>query len=290
MNAVFWGLGTAFGWGIADFLARFTSRGFGTALALAAMLFTSSVILTLVGQLQGETLTWHWNAVHLLAIGGLGTLAGTGLLYWGLARGPVSLVAPIVASYPAFNLLLAVSLGIPVSTGQWALIAVVMAGVITVSRASGELESPETHTPADLTKTTLIALASSVLIAAGVAGLQFASAHYGEWGTLIYARWIAATAAVIAIFLLRPSIPAFRPGLAALLVLQGLLDGGAYLAILFGSRGAGVAIVVVVASAFTIVTLLLARIILKERIGAFQTAGVAMVVGGVAGLAYIGAT
>lgn len=290
MDAVVWGLGTALGWGTADFFARYTSRGFGTLIAVAAMLLTSSLILTAVALSKGEALTWHWNSLHFLIVGALGVLVGTSLLYWGLARGPVSLVAPVMASYPAFNLILAVALGIVLSVGQWLLIVMVMAGIITVSRASKDIQSPEQYEPEELTKTIIIAIFAAFAVAVGIASLQTASQVYGEWGTLVFSRWMGAGFAVLACLYFRPSIPKFQPRLILLLVLQGLLDGIAYLSLLFGSHGSGVAIVVVVASCFTVVTLVLARVILKEIVSALQKLGIAMVVGGVAGLAYLGAT
>lgn len=289
MDAAFWGLGTALGWGFADFFARYTARGFGTALALAAMLLTSSVILSFIAHAQGELPSWQWEGFVLLLLGGLGILAGTALLYWGLARGPVSLVSPIVASYPAFNLALAVAIGIHLTVGQWALIALVMAGVITVSKASKDFRALEQHSAEELTKTVVIAIGSALCFAAGLAGLQLASPFYGEWGTLVFSRWIGALAALAALLVLRPARPAFAPGLGALLLLQGMLDGGAYLSLLFGSEGAGAAIVVVVASCFSVITMILARLILKERMSLIQKFGVAMVIGGVAGLSYLGA-
>ncbi len=67
-----------------------------------------------------------------------------------------------------------------------------------------------------------------------------------------------------------------------LLGLQGLLDGGAYLALLAGSEGPGSAVTVVVASGFGAVTVLLARVFLREAMTWGQWAGIVLVVGGVA--------
>ena len=67
-----------------------------------------------------------------------------------------------------------------------------------------------------------------------------------------------------------------------LLTAQGLLDGGAYLAIFAGSAADGAAIVAVVSSAFGVVTTVLGRIFLEERITPVQWLGIALVFGGVA--------
>jgi drug/metabolite transporter (DMT)-like permease len=296
MEVVLWGLGTAFGWGFADFFARYTSRAFGTARALAVMLLTSSVVLTVIFWLRGEALSWRPDGLVFVGLGGLGVVFGTAFLYWGLARGPVSLVSPIVASYPAFNLALAVALGVALSAEQWALILLTMAGVATVSRGSKGLRSLEEHSPEALTKSAFIAVTSALGFAGGLAALQFAAPYYGEWGTLVLSRWVSAGMALLWLVATRPgrgSVGARAEGalvpLGALLLLQGLLDGGAYLSLLYGSHGAGAAIVVVVASCFTLVTILLGRIFLKERMALTQKLGVVMVVGGVAGLSYLGA-
>ena len=67
-----------------------------------------------------------------------------------------------------------------------------------------------------------------------------------------------------------------------LLALQGLLDGAGYLALLVGSEGPGSAVAVVVASAFGAVTVVLARLFLREAMTWPQWVGIALVVGGVA--------
>jgi drug/metabolite transporter (DMT)-like permease len=66
------------------------------------------------------------------------------------------------------------------------------------------------------------------------------------------------------------------------LALQGLLDGGAYLALQVGSRGPDAAVAVVVASTFCVVPVLLARLVLREAIALAQWGGIALVVASVA--------
>ena len=75
-----------------------------------------------------------------------------------------------------------------------------------------------------------------------------------------------------------------------LLTAQGLLDGGAYLAIFAGAAGDGAAIVAVVSSAFGVVTTLLGRVFLEERVTPVQWLGIALVFGGVAVLSGTGGT
>jgi drug/metabolite transporter (DMT)-like permease len=76
--------------------------------------------------------------------------------------------------------------------------------------------------------------------------------------------------------------PAFAWRWLPLLTAQGLLDAGAYLALFAGSAGDSAAIVAVVSSAFGVVTTLLGRMFLRERITGLQWLGILLVFGGVA--------
>ena len=66
---------------------------------------------------------------------------------------------------------------------------------------------------------------------------------------------------------------------------QGLLDTAGVLFMLFGSLGADRAVVAVISSSFSAVTVLLARFVLKESMSAFQWGAIAVVLAGVSILA-----
>ena len=103
MNAVLFGLFTAVCWGCADFVARFTGRAVGPDVALAGMLVASAVPLTLLAVATSAPLIQSFAAWPLILATGLAVMAATLLLYAGLARGPIGMVAPIAGAYPAFN-------------------------------------------------------------------------------------------------------------------------------------------------------------------------------------------
>ena len=280
MNPALWGGMTALGWGGADFIARFTGRALGPDLALFGMLGIGAVVLTIFQWQWGGPLVWDAAGWWLLLGTGIGVAAATMLLYWGLARGPISVVAPIVGAYPALNLALAVALGVTPSAIEWAAMAQVVAGVLIVAR-SGAAEAPGGPSRRDLTRTVWIALASALGFALTVAAAQGAKEIYGELQTVWLGRWISL--ACVALFLAgrrKPPLVAMRwwPWLAG----QGLLDAGAYVALLAGSQAVGSSVVVVVASSFSAVTVLLARIVLKEAISRPQWLGIALIVTGVA--------
>ncbi len=281
MNPGLWGLLTAFGWGGADFIARFTGRALGHETALLGMLSIGAVVLSLAVWLSDAPLVWAPAGWWLLLATGLGVMVATLLLYWGLARGPVTIVAPIVGSYPALNVTLEVLLGVRPTVPQWTAMAVVLGGVIVVAAAAGRFEDGVTHTRQSLRRTVLIAVASALGFAITVAAAQRATPIYGELQTVWASRWISLLAA--ALWLARHRRPPALPvRWWPLLGFQGLLDGGAYVALLAGSHGAGAAVAVVVASAFSAVTVVLARVVLLEAMSGAQWGGILLVVGGVA--------
>lgn len=232
-----------------------------------------------VGALAGGPGLSGW--FYVLAMGA-GITLGTLLLYWGLARGPVTVVAPIVAGYPAFNLLISVATGTRPAAGQWAATAVVMAGVALVAMlAAPDEEATEQHPKAHVRTSAGIALLSSLVFSLNLEASQAALLSFGALPTVWLSRLVGV--AIMAIFLLvgreRPSLP-LRTW--PLLTGQGLLDGGAYVALLAGSRGAGAEITIIVSSTFAAVTVGLARLVLKEPMTRGQWAGIAFIVGGVA--------
>lgn len=283
MNPAIWGLMTALSWGGADFIARFVGRALGHHVALFGMLSVGSVLLPLVLWQAGVSLVWEPRGWWLLLLTGVGVMVATLLLYWGLARGPVTIVAPIVGSYPALNVAFEVALGARPSALQWLAMAGVMAGVVVVARAAASFEDGAEYSRAALRRTVIIALGSSLAFSLAIGAAQHAAPIYGELQTVAIGRWISLLSiAAVLLLIRRPPIMPRRwwPWI----LLQGLLDGGAYLALLAAGSGEAAAIAVVVASGFGAVTVILARLILKEAMTLSQWAGIALIVAGVATL------
>jgi drug/metabolite transporter (DMT)-like permease len=281
MIAVLLGLAAALSWGLADFAARFTGRAVGPALATLAMLATSAAAISLILGWQGVGVDWRWPSLVLPALSGLGIAAATLLLYYGLATGPITIVSPIAGSYPALVVAFEVATGLRPSAVQWLAMAVTLIGVVAVARAGAHFSESGRFAPAALRRAILAAIGSCLAFAVGVVAGQQAVPVQGELGTLWLSR-LAALLAVVAVLAVRRERPALPLRWLPLLTAQGLLDGGAYLALFAGSAGQNAAIVAVVSSAFGVVTTLLGRLFLDERVSAAQWLGIALVFGGVA--------
>jgi drug/metabolite transporter (DMT)-like permease len=285
MTPAFWGLIAALSWGSADFIARFTGRAVGHHTALFGMLLFSAVVFTAVVILNGQTLIWDESALGWLLVAGLGAMVGTLLLYWGLARGPVSIVSPIAASYPLINILYAVFTGNNPSPLQWLAMAGIMGGVYIVARCAKNFQDEEEFTAPELQKTVMISLAAAIVFGVTIIALQEAGRVYGDVQTVFMVRWIS-LAAIIVVLLWRSKNDS-GGGLSISrywwfwIGFQGLLDGGAFLAIVIGGQAAGGEIAAVVGSTFSAVTIILARWFLKEIMSLTQWAGVALIIVGV---------
>lgn len=268
-------------------MARFTSRAVGSAGALFGMLLVGSVVLSICVWATDPPITWDVSGAWLLGLNGVATTAMTLLLYIGLARGPVSIVAPIAASYPALVVALAVMLGARPALLQWAAIAVTMAGVLTVAACAHTFEEPGRQSRRDLSVTVGIAacaaLAYAVLVSAGQAAVPL----YGQLQTLWMGRLIS-LATILLLFAARREAPRIGRRWWPVIAIQGLLDAGGYLFLFAGSSGPGAEIAAVTGSTFGVVTTVLARFILREEIGRMQWIGIVLVFGGVAALSAYG--
>ena len=283
MNAALGGVLAALSWGSADFIARFTGGAVGHVNALFGMLVTSALVLTGVALIMGVPLPAPGAGWWLLLIFGAGLTTATLLLYMALVHGPVTVAAPIAGTFPAFNILLALTLGMRPGAAEWAAMAAVMAGVFVVARAARHFEAGGHYSRAHVRRTVWISLGASFMFAVTVAAGQEAAVIYGEVASVLLGRWVSLLCCCLLLAARRevPRIPArWWPALGA----QGVLDGAALLAVMAGSQGAMSAVTAVLASTFSAVTVVLARIFIREAMTWGQWLGIAMILAGVAAL------
>ncbi len=278
---------TALGWGTADFIARFSGRALGYASALLGMLLVGSVVLTLYVVWADVELVWDFERLWLLGVCGISVAYATLLLYGGLGRGPVTVVAPIVSAYPALVVAVAFALGSRPSALQWAMMALVLVGVVVVARTAPAHDEDSDKVIGNRRVTVAMAIGAAVGFSLAISAGQHATPVYGEVQTLWLTRLVS-LATLLFYFVLPGQSVVLPLRWWPILIVQGLLDGGAYMALFAGSHGANPELAAVTGSAFGAVTLLLARWILKEAMSGWQWAGVALIFGGVAVLAGIG--
>ena len=283
MNPALWGSLSALSLGSSDFAARFSTRAMGANVVYLAVLGIGSLILTFWVFLSDVPLVFALGSSWLLVISGVSTALMSMLLYTGLARGPVSVVAPIVASNPVLVILFWVALGAQPTVVQWLAMCGTILGALLVARSGRVLEDRGTSDGRAFRITLWIAGAACVTHAVMVVAGQAAVPVYGEVQTLWVGRLIGLLFMVL-VFVARRKLPRVPLQWWPLLIGQGCLDAGGYLFLFAGSHGEGREIAAVTGSAFGAVTVLLAWIVLREKINRWQWFGVALVFASIATL------
>lgn len=284
MNAALWGVLSALSLGVADFMGRFSTRATSAAASYGAVLLIGAIAMTIWVAFDDAPLIWSPAGIALAILQGFAVTIMSMLLYTGLARGPVSVVAPIVASHPALVLLVLVAFGSRPSVLQWAAMLVVLAGGILIARTA---EASEGDLPGDrreLRKTLGIAAASCLFYALLILLGQAAVPLVGPIQTTWISR-LSGLALLLGLAAMLGQTLRVPPRWLSFLAVQGLADMLGYVALTAGSLTASPEITAVVAAGFSVVTVLLGWIILKERIGPLQWLAIAMIAGGSAVLA-----
>lgn len=266
MLAVAFGLGAALAWGLADFLGGIQSR----RVQLLTVMFLSQaaglvLVLALVaargdGPPSGEDLLFGSlsSVVGLLALGAF---------YRGLAIGAMGVVAPISATAAVIPVAVGIATGERPSTVQVVGFAVALTGVFLASRepaAEGERRPG------------VAAGAGLALVAAAGFGCFFLLIDRASDGDVLWAilanRVTGVTVLVAMVLALRP-----RLGIAAgdrrALVAVGVLDITANSLFALASTEGLVSVVSVLASLYPVVVILLAHIVLRERVHRIQQVG-----------------
>ncbi len=261
-------LGSALAYGLSDFTGGLLARRM-SAWAVAVVGQSAATVLTLLLALvvDGEPTTadWVWSA-----LAGVGSGTGAAFLYRGLGGGRMAVVAPISAVGAA---LLPVAFGVALGERPELLtwLGVICAGpaiwlVSQVERDVGE------------TAPTSSGVVDGVLAGLGF-GLLFAAlgqvpeeAGFGPL-TLTQAASVLATIALAAA-LRAPWLPRGRSSLAA--VVPGALGTAATVLFLLATQTGLLTVAAVVTSLYPALTVLLAALVLHERIGRTQGVGLGL--------------
>ena len=265
MNPVVLGLLSAAGLGTADFLARYSARRLGAVPVYAFVLLIGAVVSTLWFFGSQQNIVWSPLGCVLAIMHGLSVTVMCVLLYEGLARGPVIIVAPIVAAHPAFVLAVNVGMGTRPSVTQWGAMIAIIAGGILIARTADSHPHFASANRGEMRKTLLIASAACLAYVALLLTGQAAAPLIGELQTLWIGRCSGLVFIVLLLFIQRQNMKIPATWLPFLLA-QGLLDSAGYAALLAGLSTAAPHIAMVMASTFSVFTVGLAILVLKEPV------------------------
>jgi drug/metabolite transporter (DMT)-like permease len=270
MRSIALALGASLTWGFADFFGPLKGRALGALRVLMYVQVGGLVAIALVVAIRGKG-PGDLGALFAIPAAISGTL-GLYAYYRGMAVGAMSIVAPIAGISAAVPVMFGIATGDRPSVWQWLGIAAALGGVFLASREPGRGGK-------------VAAGVGLALLAAIGFGGYFPPMHAaGEadfwWASLIF-RMTSTSVILAAVAVRRPSL-SLPPIQVPLLALIGIGDMLGNLLFAAASTSGLVSITSVLASLYPIVTVVLARLILKERVARSQEAGIVLTPAGVA--------
>jgi drug/metabolite transporter (DMT)-like permease len=284
--AILLGLAAAATYGAADFAGGLVSRRVNAICVVFVSQIAGVALLAIALPIDGAA--FDPGAVWWGAAAGIGGGGGVVFLYRGLARARMSVVAPITAVEAAiipvlYGLVTGEQPGWLALTG----IAIALIAVALVSAPRAE-EVPATNEAgrarARLTQPGIAdALVAGLGFGCFFIFLSHAGQHSGMW-PLIGSKMSSISLVAAAGLLTRASLKPVAGTWTGILI-AGVLDAAANVFYLLASRAGLLTLAAVATSLYPASTVLLARIVLRERMSNGQLAGLALVVAGVAMMA-----
>jgi drug/metabolite transporter (DMT)-like permease len=270
MRSIALALGASLTWGVSDFFGPLKGRTLGALRVLVYVQLGGLTAIVLIVAIRGKGPA---DPAVLFAVPAAisGTL-GFYAYYRGMAVGAMSIVAPIAGISAAVPVVVGILSGDRPSLWQWLGIAGALGGVFLASREPGRGGR-------------VAAGAGLALLAAIGFGGYFPPMHAAGnadfwWASLIF-RMTSTSVILAAVTIRRPSL-AVAPIEVPLLALIGIGDMLGNFFFAAASASGLVSITSVLASLYPIVTVMLARVVLKERVARSQEAGIVLTLAGVA--------
>ena len=215
------------------------------------------------------------SAAAWAALAGAAGIIALASFYRALAIGTMSVVAPISATAAAVPVLVGLAEGERPSGVQIAGMAIALAGVILASREPVEEGCPPANRAA-----IGLALVAAAGFGTFFVGLDRASESADVSWVIVVSRGCSLVLLVVAALAVRPALPRDAPSLAVLGMI-GVLDLGANGFYALATQEGLLSVVSVLGSLYPAVTVVLARVVLAERVSRVQEVGVLLALAGV---------
>ena len=269
-------LASSLSYGVADFLGGVAARGAHVVRVVVIAAPASLVVEVLLWPAVGAS--FPPSAVAWGAASGVASAAAFALLYRTLAIGPMSVLSPVTALVSAalpvgVGLLGGEHLSAPAVAGM----TLALGAVVLVSAGSDILGARPSAAALAL------AFGAGAAIALQLVCLDQAPDDSGV-APLLVGRTVSSAVVLGAAFALRGHLGDARPSLPASAA-AGALDSLANAAFLLAVRDGDLAVIAVITALYPAGTVLLARVVLAERIGPAQVTGLALAAAAVSLLA-----
>jgi uncharacterized membrane protein len=260
-------------WGVGDFLGGLAARRLAvlTVLVVSQGVGLAGVALWVV--LSGDPFP---GVVELLPAAGAGVagLLGLAALYRGMAVGAMGIVAPISAASPVVPLAADAAQGVVPTVLQWLGVALVLVGIAVLSNEPSSVDESRFAAGVGL------ALVAAVAFGAFFVGIDAGADESVPWA-VVAVRSTSVAFALAAIVASRASLRTPRQLLLILLAV-GVFDTAANVVFAQASTEGAIGIVAVLSALYPVVTVALARVVLRERLSIARRAGGVLALAGAA--------
>jgi drug/metabolite transporter (DMT)-like permease len=258
-------------WGLADFFGPLKGRTYGALRVLVYVQLGGLVVIAIAVAIRGKGPA-DWASLLAVPAAISGTL-GLYAYYRGIAVGAISIVAPIAGVSAVVPVVVGIISGERPSPWQLLGIACSLVGVFLAALEPGEKESR------------IAAGVGLALLAALGFGWYFPPMHAAGnadiWWASFFFRLTSTTVILTVVAIVRPSLRLPRREVP-ILALIGIGDMLGNLLFAAASASGLVSVTSVLASLYPIVTVILARVLLGERVARSQEAGIGLTLAGVA--------
>jgi drug/metabolite transporter (DMT)-like permease len=261
-------------WGVADFVGGLQARRVAVLRVVLISQGVGLVWVIVVLAARGTGPPGFGRMLPAIASGVAG-IVGLSAFYRALAVGTMSIVAPIAATGVVIPVIVGIAGGDHPAALQLAGIVAASIGVVLASREA----DPEPAVRAATRSTLILSLVAAVGFGTFFVGLR-AGARADVLWALLASRGAAVAALAGAVIALGPAPPIGRRGLLTLAAV-GTLDVSANGLFALATRHGLLSIVSVAGSLYPLATVLLARIVLGERVRRVQEVGIVAALAGV---------
>ncbi len=286
MISILLGLLAALCWSAHDLLARRFAGGAGPFRMSFWIMLAGAALLLAPILWRGNLFAGQTFAIIIALAMGLVYAFALGALLFAFSLAPVSIVGPMTAGYPALVVVWGLIWGHVPTTTQWLAIALVLAGVVVVSRGSHAEAGTDTVATGKMPLVIGAALIADVSFAAAIIMGQVATRGLGEYEVTFLSRFPAAAVLLVLMMKerakLRPLSPASKLSIVAMATCDVIAVTAINAAAWFPDRELGAMAI----ASYGALSVILAMLFLRERVTAQQWSGIACVVVGVAALGW----
>ena len=283
-------------YGTADFLGGVASRRASVFAVLALTVPAGAVVMVVVallgqvpaiggllghGGLGSPASVGDWSAVGWAAASGVCGAGGLVAFYAGFATAPISVVAPVAALVSAV-----LPVGVAIIGGERPAATVIAGGLICLVAVVLVSAQPADHRGGRrlVTPERLRALGYGAAAGAGF-GLFFIFLKNAGQSGVLWPVAISRSAGTVVAFGIalatRTRLPWGRGGITGIALISGAIDAAANVCYVLATRAGLFGLAVVITSLYPGMTVLLARVLLGERMRWLQRAGLLLAAAGV---------